>query len=173
MVVTITLMTLATGCIGLLPTQHTAGLLAPILLLLCRLLQGFSAGGVYGGAAIYMSECAPDRRRGFFGSFLEFGTTSGLITAAVTCTTLITIVGDDGMEAGWWRLPFLLSFPLGLTNRGYGALVRATDAGLRTVRPSVREPRAPRCSPPCDGRSKTQGSPPGPSGGWDMASACS
>lgn len=115
MVLTISLMTLATGCIGILPTQHTIGVLAPLLLVLCRLLQGFSAGGEYGGAAVYMAECAPDRRRGFFGSFLEFGTTSGLIIAATTCTVLITIVGDDGMEAGWWRLPFLLSIPLGVT----------------------------------------------------------
>lgn len=115
MVVTITLMTLATGCIGLLPTQASVGVLAPILLLVCRLLQGFSAGGEYGGAAVYMSECASDRRRGFLGSFLEFGTTVGLIVAAITCTVLITIVGDAGMEAGWWRLPFLLSFPLGMT----------------------------------------------------------
>ncbi|WP_298254670.1 MFS transporter [uncultured Arthrobacter sp.] len=115
MVLTVTMMTLATGAIGLLPTLATAGLLAPALLLVCRLVQGFSAGGEYGGAAVYMAECAPDRRRGFFGSFLEFGTTVGFILAAVVCTSLITIVGDQGMEDGWWRLPFLLTIPLGLT----------------------------------------------------------
>ncbi|SDI43730.1 MFS transporter, MHS family, proline/betaine transporter [Arthrobacter subterraneus] len=115
MVLTVTLMTAATGAIGLLPTLETAGLLAPVLLLVCRLVQGFSAGGEYGGAAVYMAESAPDRRRGFLGSFLEFGTTVGFMLAAIVCTTLITIVGDDGMEAGWWRLPFLLTIPLGLT----------------------------------------------------------
>ncbi|THJ66859.1 MFS transporter [Arthrobacter echini] len=115
MVLTVTMMTVATGAIGLLPTLDTVGLLAPALLLLCRLVQGFSAGGEYGGAAVYMAECAPDRRRGFFGSFLEFGTTVGFILAAVVCTSLITIVGDQGMEDGWWRLPFLLTIPLGLT----------------------------------------------------------
>lgn len=115
MVYTVAMMSLATGLIGLLPTLDSVGILAPALLVLCRLLQGFSAGGEYGGAAIYMAESAPDRRRGFFGSFLEFGTISGFVLAAICCTTLITIVGEDGMLGGWWRLPFLLSIPLGLT----------------------------------------------------------
>lgn len=115
MVLTVLMMTLATGAIGLLPTLSTVGVLAPILLLVCRLVQGFSAGGEYGGAAVYMAESAPDRRRGFLGSFLEFGTTVGFMLAAVVCTTLITLVGDQGMEDGWWRLPFLLTIPLGLT----------------------------------------------------------
>ncbi|MET1034412.1 MAG: MFS transporter, partial [Arthrobacter sp.] len=115
MVLTVTLMTVATGAIGLLPTLETAGILAPILLLVCRLVQGFSAGGEYGGAAVYMAEYAPDRRRGFLGSFLEFGTTVGFILAAIVCTSLITIVGEQAMMDGWWRVPFLLTVPLGLT----------------------------------------------------------
>lgn len=115
MVLTVTMMTAATGVIGLLPTMSSVGILAPALLLLCRLVQGFSAGGEYGGAAVYMAESAPDQRRGFLGSFLEFGTTVGFILAAIVCTTLITVVGDDGMTAGWWRLPFLLTIPLGMT----------------------------------------------------------
>ena len=114
MVLTVTMMTLATGAIGILPTLETVGLLAQVLLLICRLVQGFSAGE-YGGAAVYIAESVPDRRRGFFGSFLEFGTTVGFILAAIVCTTLIAIVGDAGMEASWWRLPFLLTIPLGLT----------------------------------------------------------
>ncbi|MET3812402.1 MFS transporter [Arthrobacter sp. UYEF3] len=115
MVLTVTLMTLATGAIGLLPTMGSVGLLAPVLLLICRLVQGFSAGGEYGGAAVYMAESAPDRRRGFLGSFLEFGTTVGFILAAIVCTSLIAVVGDQGMQDGWWRVPFLLTIPLGLT----------------------------------------------------------
>lgn len=114
MVLTVVLMTLASGCIGLLPTTDTVGVLAPILLLICRLLQGFSAGGEYGGAAVYMAESAPDRRRGFFGSFLEFGTTVGFILAGILCTGLISIVGEQGMLEGWWRLPFLVTIPLGI-----------------------------------------------------------
>lgn len=115
MVFTVAMMSLATGCIGLLPTVDHVGAVAPALLVACRIVQGFSAGGEYGGAAIYMAESAPDRRRGFFGSFLEFGTISGFVLAATVCTTLITLVGDDGVQGGWWRLPFLISIPLGLT----------------------------------------------------------
>jgi MHS family proline/betaine transporter-like MFS transporter len=115
MVLTVLMMTLATGAIGLLPTLQTVGALAPVLLLLCRLVQGFSAGGEYGGAAVYMAESAPDRRRGFLGSFLEFGTTVGFMLAAVVCTTLITVAGEQAVQDGLWRIPFLLTIPLGLT----------------------------------------------------------
>lgn len=60
-------------------------------------------------------ESAPDKRRGFFRPFLEFGTTVGFILAAIVFTTTITIVGDERMLEGRWRLPFLLTIPLGLT----------------------------------------------------------
>ena len=93
-------------------------------------MQGFSAGGENGGAAVYKAESAPDERRGFFGSFLEFGTTVGFILAAIVCTTLIAIVGDSGMDAGWWRLPFLLTIPLGLTS--LWIRIRLTEAAVYT-----------------------------------------
>jgi MFS transporter, MHS family, proline/betaine transporter len=111
---TIILMAGATFAIGLLPTYAMTGVLAPALLIALRMLQGFSTGGEYGGAAVFMAEYAPDRRRGFFGAFLEFGTLAGTSAGAVLCTVLILLVGDDGMLAGWWRLPFLLTLPLGL-----------------------------------------------------------
>ncbi|UZD61618.1 MFS transporter [Brevibacterium sp. JSBI002] len=113
MVLTIIMMTIPTTLIGVLPTYATLGALAPILLLLCRMVQGFSTGGEYGGAAVYMAESAPDKRRGFCGSFLELGTVAGTATAALVCTILLVLVGSDGMDAGWWRLPFLLTLPLG------------------------------------------------------------
>ncbi|MYU10524.1 MFS transporter [Streptomyces sp. SID8361] len=145
MLLTVSLMTVATGCIGLLPTTGTAGVLAPVLLLLCRLLQGFSAGGEYGGAAVYMAESAPDHRRGFFGSFLEFGTISGLTVSAALCTGLIHVVGDDGMTDGWWRLPFLVSFPLGLVALWIRTRLEEAPVfteALRTVRPEHSPLRA-------------------------------
>lgn len=113
MVLTIIMMTIPTALIGVLPTYATLGAFAPILLLLCRMVQGFSTGGEYGGAAVYMAESAPDKRRGFCGSFLELGTLAGTASAALVCTLLLVIVGTDGMDAGWWRLPFLLTLPLG------------------------------------------------------------
>ncbi len=113
MVLTIIMMTIPTTLIGILPTYATLGAFAPVLLLLCRMVQGFSTGGEYGGAAVYMAESAPDKRRGFCGSFLELGTLAGTASAALVCTVLLVLVGSDGMDAGWWRLPFLLTLPLG------------------------------------------------------------
>ena len=114
LVITILIISLSTAAIGLLPTYETIGIAAPLLLVFLRMVQGFSAGGEYAGAAVFMSEHAPDNRRGFYGSFLEFGTLGGFSAAAVLCTSLTLIVGEDGMMAGWWRLPFLLTLPLGL-----------------------------------------------------------
>ncbi|MGO2750122.1 MAG: MFS transporter [Pseudoclavibacter sp.] len=114
LVFTIIMISLSTAAIGLLPSFDSIGFAAPVLLILLRMLQGFSAGGEYAGAAIFMSEHAPDDKRGFFGSFLEFGTLAGASAAAILCTTLTFVVGEDGMLDGWWRLPFLLTLPLGL-----------------------------------------------------------
>lgn len=114
LVFTVLMISVSTAAIGLLPTYETIGVAAPLLLVVLRMLQGFSAGGEYAGAAVFMSEHAPDNRRGFYGSFLEFGTLAGFSGAAILCTSLTLIVGEDGMMAGWWRLPFLLTLPLGL-----------------------------------------------------------
>ncbi|SDS07634.1 MFS transporter [Agrococcus carbonis] len=114
LVFTILMISLATAAIGILPTFEQVGWLAPLLLFSLRIIQGFSAGGEYAGAAVYMAEHAPDDRRGFWGSFLEFGTLLGFSMAAILVTGLELIVGPEGMEAGWWRLPFLLTLPLGI-----------------------------------------------------------
>ncbi|MGD7707379.1 MFS transporter [Microlunatus sp. Y2014] len=114
LVFTILMISISTACIGLLPTFTQVSWLAPILLFTLRIIQGFSAGGEYAGAAVYMAEHAPDDRRGFWGSFLEFGTLLGFSAAAILVTAMEFIIGAEGMEAGWWRLPFLLTLPLGL-----------------------------------------------------------
>ena len=114
LVVTILMMAGSTFAIGLLPGYATIGIAAPILLILCRLIQGFSTGGEYGGAATFMAEYSPDRRRGFFGSFLEFGTLCGVILSAGVVTVCTLALGDDGMRSWGWRIPFLLAGPLGL-----------------------------------------------------------
>ena len=111
---TIILMAASTFCVGLLPTYAAIGLAAPILLYLLRILQGFSTGGEYGGAATFMAEYAPDRRRGFFGSFLEFGTLAGFNGGALLMLGLITFLGDDAMQSWGWRVPFLIAGPLGI-----------------------------------------------------------
>jgi MHS family proline/betaine transporter-like MFS transporter len=110
---TILLMATATFVIGLLPGKDSIGLWAPALLVILRVIQGFSAGGEYGGAATFMAEYSPDRRRGFFGSFLEFGTLAGFTLGALVALGTELIVGSDNMSAWGWRIPFLLALPLG------------------------------------------------------------
>ncbi|NUS42581.1 MAG: MFS transporter [Mycobacteriaceae bacterium] len=111
---TILLMAGATGLIGLLPTHSSVGVLAPVLLIALRVVQGFSTGGEYGGAATYLAECAPDRRRGFFGSFLEFGTMGGFVGGSAVVLLCQVTLGSAAMHNWGWRIPFLLALPLGL-----------------------------------------------------------
>ncbi|MET9422667.1 glycine betaine/L-proline transporter ProP [Streptomyces sp. NPDC006540] len=111
---TMIMMAIGTGAIGLIPSYATIGFWAPVLLILFRLVQGFSTGGEYGGASTFIAEYAPDKRRGFFGSFLELGTLAGYVGAAGLVTLLTAWLGSDTMEAWGWRLPFLVAAPLGL-----------------------------------------------------------
>lgn len=114
LVFTIILISCSTAAISVLPTFHDIGFAAPILLMLLRMIQGFSAGGEYAGAAVFMSEHAPDNRRGFYGSFLEFGTLAGFSAAALLCTGLTFALGDEAMHAWGWRVPFALTLLLGI-----------------------------------------------------------
>ena len=111
---TILMMSGATFLIGVLPTAEQVGILAPILLITLRLVQGFSTGGEYGGAATYMAEYAPDHRRGFFGSFLEFGTIAGFALGTGLMLLMEVVLTPDQMSAFGWRIPFLLAAPIGL-----------------------------------------------------------
>ncbi|MFF7181719.1 glycine betaine/L-proline transporter ProP [Streptomyces sp. NPDC008121] len=111
---TMILMAVGTFAIGLIPSYASIGFWAPVLLVFFRMLQGFSTGGEYGGASTFIAEYAPDRRRGFFGSFLEFGTLAGYVGAAGLVTALTAWLGSDTMEAWGWRVPFLVAGPLGL-----------------------------------------------------------
>ncbi len=112
--ITILLMSGSTFLIGILPSYETIGFLAPILLLLCRMLQGFSTGGEYGGAATYIAEFAPDKKRGFYGSWLEFGTLTGFGFGALVPTILLLNISEASMTEWGWRIPFLIAGPLGV-----------------------------------------------------------
>ncbi|WP_018658246.1 MFS transporter [Actinomadura flavalba] len=111
--ITIILMSGSTFVIGILPGYATIGWFAPVALLLVRLVQGFSTGGEYGGAATMIAEYAPTTRRGFFGSFLEFGTLAGYVCGAGLVLLTQLVLGDAAMRDWGWRLPFLLALPLG------------------------------------------------------------
>lgn len=110
---TILLMSSATFCVGLIPSYDTIGIWAPIILILLRMIQGFSTGGEYGGAATFMAEYAPDKKRGFWGSFLEVGTLAGFSAALILVLVLRYFIGETGMEEWGWRIPFFVAGPLG------------------------------------------------------------
>ncbi|MPZ39475.1 MAG: MFS transporter [Rhizobiales bacterium] len=111
---TIIMMAAATFSIGLIPTQASIGIWAPILLYAARLVQGFSTGGEYSGASTFITEFSPDRRRGFLASFLEVGTITGFVAGAALVTALTAALGNVAMEAWGWRVPFLIAGPLGI-----------------------------------------------------------
>ena len=111
--VTVALMGGATVAIGLLPSYATAGVIAPILLLLMRILQGFALGGEYGGAAIYVAEHAPAGARGRSTSWVQtaaaFGLFAALLVILVTRLVLGKVFGPTAFDAWGWRIPFLVS----------------------------------------------------------------
>jgi MFS family permease len=112
LVLTLILMGVSTSLIGVLPTFEAVGVLAPILLILLRVLQGFSAGGEWGGAALMSVEHAPVGRRGFFGAFPQIGVPVGMILATATLWILTSTMSPEAFLAWGWRVPFLLSIVL-------------------------------------------------------------
>ncbi|MFI7340263.1 MFS transporter [Streptomyces sp. NPDC050085] len=112
--ITMIMMAAGTFAIGLIPSYDTIGVWAPVLLIAARMVQGFSTGGEYGGACTFIAEYAPDKRRGFFGSFLEFGTLVGYVAGAGLATLLTTTLSDGDLYGWGWRLPFLIAGPIGL-----------------------------------------------------------
>jgi MFS family permease len=106
---TISIMGGATFVIGLLPTYEQIGLLAPVILVVLRMLQGLALGGEYGGAAIYVAEHAPDDRRGYFTAYIQTTATLGLLLSLGVIIATERIVGEAAFASWGWRIPFLLS----------------------------------------------------------------
>lgn len=99
-------MSISTFCIGLIPSYATIGIWAPILLLLCKMAQGFSVGGEYTGASIFVAEYSPDRKRGFMGSWLDFGSIAGFVMGAGVVVLISSVVGEQNFLDWGWRIPF-------------------------------------------------------------------
>ncbi|MGW5766686.1 MFS transporter, partial [Streptomyces tendae] len=112
--VTMIMMAAGTFAIGLIPSYATIGVWAPVLLLAARLVQGFSTGGEYAGASTFIAEYAPDKRRGFLGSWLEFGTLAGYIGGAGLVTLMTALLSDGDLTSWGWRIPFLIAGPMGI-----------------------------------------------------------
>ena len=107
--VTLVIMGGATFIIGLLPTYAQIGVLAPIILVLLRLLQGLALGGEYGGAAVYIAEHVPDQRRGFYTSFIQTTATLGLFVSLIVILIVQRSMSPESFQAWGWRVPFLAS----------------------------------------------------------------
>lgn len=110
----ILIMSVATLCIGLLPTYQAIGLLAPALLLVMRILQGFSAAGEYAGASSFLVEYAPHGKRGLYAAVVPASTSSGLLFGLLFVTGLTAVLGQDVIQDWGWRIPFILAGPLGV-----------------------------------------------------------
>ena len=115
---TMAMMATATALIGILPTSSAIGLWAIVPLYLLKMVQGFSTGGEYAGATTYVSEFSPDRSRGFWSSWLEWGScvgfAAGASAVAVAAAITTAISGENAMVDYGWRIPFLLAIPLGI-----------------------------------------------------------
>jgi len=107
--VTLMIMGGATALIGFLPTYATIGLAAPIILLAIRVLQGLALGGEYGGAAVYVAEHVPDRRRGFYTSFIQITATLGLFVSLAVILAVQNAMSKESFSAWGWRIPFIIS----------------------------------------------------------------
>ncbi|WP_028210492.1 MFS transporter [Paraburkholderia mimosarum] len=105
---TLMMMGVATVCVGLLPSYASVGMLAPVLLVLLRVVQGIAVGGEWGGAVLMAGEHAPEGRRTFFASFAQLGSPAGLILSLLAFRSVTSLEKADFLSWGW-RLPFLVS----------------------------------------------------------------
>lgn len=128
------LMGVATFLVGVLPAYAEIGILAPILLVLLRLLQGLSAGGEFGGASTFLVEYAPSDRRGFFGSWQQFGVSGGLLLGAAMSALLDNLLTAPQLHSWGWRIPFLI----GIVIAAFGVYIRF---GVRET-PTFQQVRA-------------------------------
>lgn len=111
LVITLLIMGVATFAIGLMPTYDQIGILAPILLVVLRLVQGFGVGGEWGGAVLMSVEHAPEGRRGYYGSWPQMGVPAGLVISTIVFA-LFEMLPEEQFLAWGWRIPFLLSIVL-------------------------------------------------------------
>jgi len=142
LVMTIFMMAVGTVGIGLIPSSASIGIFAPILLVICRLMQGFSAGGEWGGSTAFIVEWAPPERRGFFGSFQQASVAVGLLMGSGVAALFSTTLTSAQLEDWGWRLPFLIGavlVPVGIyMRRNIGETPAFEEA--RTQTPAERGP---------------------------------
>ena len=141
LVTTLLIMGIATALIGILPTYQSVGILAPVLLVVLRIVQGFGVGGEWGGAVLMAVEHAPGGRRGFYGSWPQMGVPAGLLLGTLALY-VFTLLPEEAFLAWGWRIPFLLSVAL----IGIGLYIRlaiAESPAFRRVQETNTEARMP------------------------------
>lgn len=140
LIISIVMMGLATFCIGLIPSYAVIGNLAPVLLVLLRLCQGFAIGGEWGGASTMIAEYAPANRRGFFGTFVQLGNSIGLFLSTAAFA-LVASLPDEQLYSWGWRVPFLVSVVL----LGLGLFMRSkvdeTPVFLEAQKKKAQQPK--------------------------------
>lgn len=139
------MISLATAAIGLLPGYATLGWLAPVLLILLRIIQGFSAGGEVSGAGSFVAEYSEDHRRAVVMSPLVMGSFIALLFGSLLITVLMTLLGTEAMNSWGWRIPFLLAIPMALVGVYIRTRIQDTPhfqlvkSSRRVVRNPIRE----------------------------------
>ncbi|MBB2917478.1 MFS transporter [Cupriavidus alkaliphilus] len=110
---TILLMALGTTLIGIAPTYDQIGILAPLLIVVARLMQGFSAGGEMGGATAFLTEYAPARQRAYYSSWIQASIGVAVLLGAAVGTFVTSSLSEEALNSWGWRLPFLLGIVIG------------------------------------------------------------
>lgn len=114
LIIAVLMMSAGTLMIGVLPTYAAVGILAPILLLVARLIQGFASGGEFSGSTTFIVEYAPDEKRGAWGSWQQFSTVVGVLIASGVAALLTSVLSEQTLNAWGWRIPFFLALVAGI-----------------------------------------------------------
>lgn len=136
--ITILLMSLASILTGMLPTYNQIGIAAPILLIICRLLQGFCIGGEFAGSMIYLSESAHGKHRALISSMTNNGSNIGVLIAVVACTTMSGLLDNQSFNLFGWRILFISGGVLGLIGLWLRRDLRESDTFL-TLQKNIKE----------------------------------
>jgi MHS family proline/betaine transporter-like MFS transporter len=147
LVLTIMLMAAGTVLIGIIPTYASIGIVGPLLILVARLMQGFSAGGEWGGSTAFIVEWADEGERGFLGSFQQCSVSAGLLLGSGIAALTTSLFDAATMESWGWRIPFLLGALLGPVGMYMRRNIDETPAYERAMRTAPPEPRADDATP--------------------------
>lgn len=140
LLLTIFLMASGTVLVGLAPTYASAGIVGPLVILVARLMQGFSAGGEWGGSTAFIVEWAPEGKRGWYGSFQQCSVAGGLLLGSGFAAILSTVLSPDAMEGWGWRVPFLVGGVLGPVGLWMRRTMEETPAYTRTSEAAAPAP---------------------------------